>query len=287
MSAVELVNTELYPIEQLDSSQRADLVANCRRDLDERAICCLPEFIRPAGLRTLTTQMQSLQPIALTKRHLSTAYTWMNNTGFPTDHPKSALFNRRFSYVLTDQIAPASPIKELFQWDAVTEFVRDALGFKTLFRSACPTLSIQLNYMYEDDVLPWHFDTNDGVVSLLLDSADDGGHFQVAPYVRDEDDEHYDKVARVFDDDPALIATPPLTPGTFVLFKGRRSMHRVSPVGKTTKPRMIVLYSYDEKPGMVFTQASCNRMKNPDSASFLGGLTPPGATGFQPWPAKP
>ena len=37
----------------------------------------------------------------------------------------------------------------------------------------------------------WSFDTNDGVVSLMFQTADEGGHFEYAPYRRDEVNENY------------------------------------------------------------------------------------------------
>ncbi len=283
LSVRKWVNTDRYPVDDLANPARDELVAMCREQLDASAICCLPDFIRPDGLAQMIKEMRALEPVALKNNLLRTAYSWMDNSGFPPDHPRSAVFLRRFSYLVTDQIPEDSLSRALFFWDPLTDFVRDALGFKTLYRSECPTVSIQANYMNEGDVLPWHFDTNDGVVSLLLDEADEGGHYQMAPYVRDEDNEHYDRVTRAFNEDPDVIVEPRMPPGTFILFKGRRSVHRVSPVGRTTKPRMIMLYSYDEKPGMVFPQKSQDRMRYPDSTPYYGHGTPADATGFKLW----
>ena len=39
-----------------------------------------------------------------------------------------------------------------------------------------------------------------------------------------------------------------MTPGTLMLFNGRRSMHRVSPVVGDV-PRYVALLAYDTKPG--------------------------------------
>lgn len=283
MSARDLIDTDLYPIDEPESHERKQLVERCRAELDEHALCCLPDFVRPEGLRAIIKEMRALEDEAHYNDYLRTAYGWMDNSGFPRGHPRSALFARRFGYLLTHQVPDVALIRALFFWDPLTDFVRDALGFTALFRSACPTLSIQLNYMREGDVLPWHFDSNDGVVSLLLDSADEGGQFQVAPYVREEHDEHYDLVQRAFDEDPGIVREPRMPPGTFILFKGRRSVHRVSPVEKSAKPRMIVLYSYDEKPEMEFPEATQNRMRYPDTAPYLGAGTPLNADGFSVW----
>ena len=90
------------------------------------------------------------------------------------------------------------------------------------------------------------------------------------PFIRDEDDENYDEVARVFAGTSTLVQRPAMAPGTFILFRGRRSIHRVSPVVRTRRPRLIALLSYDRNPGMVFPEATVRAVLNPSSEPHLG-----------------
>ena len=76
--------------------------------------------------------------------------------------------------------------------------------------------------MQTGDELAWIFDTNDGVVSLMLQTADGGGHFEYAPYIRDEVDENYTGIQELFEGSSALADQPAIEVGTFVLFRGRR-----------------------------------------------------------------
>ena len=150
------------------------------------------------------------------------------------------------------------------------------------------------------------------MVSLLLQNADSGGQFEYAPYVRcdkaggdsegkfdrvpadggtqvaalnaekaeeEAEREGYERLRRIFDEEPGTFEARPEQPGTFVLFKGRRSPHRVSRVGPTAQPRLIALFSYDHQPGMTFTQASQDFMRNPPKGPvpYLGAKTPPNA----------
>jgi hypothetical protein len=89
------------------------------------------------------------------------------------------------------------------------------------------------------------------VVSLLLQSAERGGAFEYAPNIRSEEDENYEGVARMLDGDAALKKTGAIMPGCLALFRGRRSLHRVTEV-EGSRPRLIALFSYDRKPGMMF-----------------------------------
>ena len=172
--------------------------------------------------------------------------------------------------VLTNQFPGDGPIETLYRWEPVTDFVREVLGFETLYRTACPHLSLGIGVEGEGDQLGWHFDTNDGVVSLLLQEPDEGGHFEYAPYIRAEDDEDYVETARLFAGEPGIAQRALMKPGTFVLFNGRRSCHRVTLVEATSKPRLIALLSYDKRPGMVFTEANVRDAMNPSSETYYG-----------------
>jgi len=269
----DLVNMANYPIDNLDTQRGRTVVDNARRSLDEAALCLLPGFLSSQAIAALCAEAEQLIPSAIPYQRDRTAYGWMDNRGFPPEHPRSAMFASRNQTVTLNQMAPDSLFRQLFFFDALTEFVRQALGFDTLYCSACPYLAIELKVMDAEDVLSWHFDTNDGVVSLLLQGADEGGNFQYAPYIRSEEDERYEDIAAVFEERSNLVKQPPMQAGSLVLFKGRRSLHRVSPVGKTRQPRLILLLSYDREPDMVFPQATVRSITQPDGVAHRGTVS--------------
>ncbi len=47
--------------------------------------------------------------------------------------------------------------------------------------------------------------------------------------------------------------TLPMTPGTLLVFAGRYSMHRVSPIAGST-PRLVALLGYDTAPGTMSSE---------------------------------
>ena len=218
----------------------------------------------------MKTEIDGLLSSAYRAEHERTPYSWRYNLDFPDGHPRRALHLNRYGYLLYDQFNKTALISQLFEWAPLTEFVRQVLGFETLYRTADPYLSIVVNIMQTGDELAWHFDTNDGVVSLMLQPADDGGHFEYAPYIRDEVDENYGGIQKLFEGSSSLADQPAIEAGTFVLFKGRRSCHRVTPIGQTTHPRVNILYSFDERPGMVFSEASQMEKTQPRSGANVG-----------------
>ena len=270
MEPERIVDLDRYPITELDQPHGKKLVAKCHQELQSRAICLLPGFIRPPALRALVGESAELAPKAYRTDRLRTPYSWRNNKGFPPDHPRSALHPNRLGGILGHQFGENALLRGLYQWAPLTEFVRQALGFATLFPCADPHVSFTTHVMEEGDELAWHFDTNDGVISLLLEQADEGGHFECAPYIRAEDDENYPGLAQLFGGDTNLSIRPDMPPGTFVLFKGRRSCHRVTPVGATRRPRTIAIFSYDEQPGMVFSEATSREYMEPTTDPYYG-----------------
>ena len=268
--ATALIDFARYPLDRPDNPLLERVIAQCHRDLDDRALCLLPGFLRPVAIDQLQREAAPLMSSAHRTEKVRTAYGWMDNTGFDASHPRGALLQTRSSTLTLDRIPLDRSIRKLFEYDGLTEFVRRCLGYETLYRSACPYLALEVKAYEEGDNLSWHYDTNDGVVSLLLQDADDGGHFEYAPYIRDEHDENYDEVASVFDGTSNRVERPAFEAGCLVLFKGRGSVHRVSPVGPTRKPRLILLFSYDERPGMVFPDATVQSVINPEFHRHIG-----------------
>lgn len=270
----DLIDIERYPIDAAASPERKALVERCQRDLDDGAICALDGFVRPDVVAHMAEEAGALAANAYPNRNMRTAYGWMYNRDFPEGHPRSAMFLNSTLQVMTHQFPGTTLIERLYHWDVLTEFVRDALGFGSLYRCACPHLSLMLSSMEKGGQFGWHFDTNDGVVSLLLQMPDEGGEFECAPYIRAEEDENYDTVARLFAGEKGISVKPKMAPGTFVLFRGRRSCHRVTEVGETTRPRLIALFSYDERPGMVFPETTVQDLMSSDPEPYYGKPAP-------------
>ena len=70
------------------------------------------------------------------------------------------------------------------------------------------------------------------------------------PRIRSVDDERYDDVAAVLGGRQERVITLPMTPGTLLVFEGRHSLHRVSPIEGGTL-RHVGLLAFDTKPGTV------------------------------------
>ena len=147
-----------------------------------------------------------------------------------------------------DLIPRSSPLRRLYEWDPLTDLVSAVLGRGPLHRYSDPFGALNLAVMGEGDELQWHFDQTDFVVSLAIQTAGEGGNFEVAPLIRSAGDERYGDVAAVLEGNTAGVRTIAMNPGTLLVFEGRNSLHRVSPISGT-RLRHVGLLAYDTKPG--------------------------------------
>jgi hypothetical protein len=135
------------------------------------------------------------------------------------------------------------------------------LNVEQLFLSQCPHLALTMKVAYEGDTDGWHYDPNDGVITLVLQAADSGGEFEYAPNIRNNNDQNYAGVDRLFKSPDVEATRPILEPGTFTFFNGRHSMHRVRPVGSTRQPRIVSIFSFDQRPDHFFAQSYIDKLR--------------------------
>jgi hypothetical protein len=215
--------------------------------------CEIPNFVRPEALPSFIADARRLAPLAFRSGGLGTVYLGFPDETFPLDHPQQWLGNYAVGAVAYDLFPADSPIRRLYEWDELRSFVAAILGLEKIYPYADPLGALNLAVMGEGDELQWHFDQTDFVVSLALQDADTGGDFEVAPFIRSADDEHYDDVASVLGGERKRLTVLPMNPGTLLVFAGRHSMHRVSPIHGST-PRLVGLFGYDTQPGTMSSE---------------------------------
>jgi hypothetical protein len=255
-----LVDLDRYPI--ADPSALAPVAALHAAELRATGVSILPGFLRAGVLPGLVAECDALAEGAHHQDVQGTPYLELpDESAWPEGHPRRTWDRSSVHTVAYDRFDPAtSGLRALFEWDELLDLVSAILGRAPLHRYADPLGAMNLAVMHEGDQLGWHFDQTDFVVSLAIQSSDGGGHFENVQRLRWDDadpgaiDERYDEVASVLageaDD---RVTTVPMEPGTLMLFEGRWSLHRVSPVTGDT-PRHVALFGYDTKPGTMSSE---------------------------------
>jgi hypothetical protein len=249
LTAADLVDLSAYPLLDPHSAVRRDVVARARRQLAEIGAAELPGFLSPDGLAAALADAVAVEPRAHRSGGPSTAYLEFPDFSLPEDHPRRWLGFGAVNAVAWDLFDDHSPIRLLYEWDVLTEFIGEILERGPIHRYADPLGGLNLASMGDGDELQWHFDQTDFVVSLAVRDAEEGGDFEVVPRIRSAGDERYEAVGAVlYGGERAGVLTLPMEPGTLLVFEGRHSLHRVSPIaGGTT--RLVALFGYDTQPG--------------------------------------
>ena len=243
-----LVDLQRYPLLEPESDAYRAAVTGARRELKETGAAEIPDFLSPAGIATLVRDADAMAPRAHPSGGQGTAYLEFPDFSLPPDHPRLHFADYSVRAVAYDITPYASPLRLLYEWDPLTRLIEAVLDRGRIYRYADPFGALNLAVMGQGDQLQWHFDQTDFVVSLAIQSAESGGDFEVVPRIRSAEDEHYDHVAAVLAGDRTRVETLPMRPGTLLVFEGRYSLHRVSPISGR-RWRHVGLLAYDTKPG--------------------------------------
>jgi hypothetical protein len=246
--AESLVDRVRYPISDLSCERSQEVVMDARRQLATRGAAELPGFLSTEGLADLVVDAERLTGRAHKSEGAGTAYLAAPDTSLPERHPTRWRGPYRVGTVAYDLIPRDSPLRCLYEWAPMIEFVEAIVDRGSVFPYADPFGALNLAVMDEGDQLQWHFDQVDFVVSLAIRPSESGGQFEVVPFVRDGDDERYADVAEVLAGDMARVQVLAMTPGTLLFFEGRNSLHRVSPVAGSVS-RLVGLLGYDTSEG--------------------------------------
>jgi len=260
----QLIDLDRYPIDQPDHPGYARLLRDGRQALEQGALFSMTRFVRPQAIAPMARELEALLPQSCRYHRDRNAYVYEAGQ-WSADHPRAQLHRCSYNQVLNYQIANNSPLRKIYFWQPLTEFLRQLCGYESFYRSDCPQLALSAKIAGEGDTDGWHYDTNDVVFSLLLQEPEAGGEFEYAPYLRSETDENYAAVSRVLADPHQQARRPSMGLGDFNVFLGDLSLHRVTPVTGSRK-RIVALFSYDRRPGMVFDQSYIDELHESMSA---------------------
>jgi hypothetical protein len=214
-----------------------------------QGVCVLPDFLTSEAVEILRQQSDALAAQAFRSASRATPYLGPVDESFPVGHPRNTITQSSVEVVAYDQFAKGDGLRALYEWDPLLDFIRQCLGLSELFRYADPFGALNLAVMRDGDLLGWHFDMTDFVVSIAIQSSIFGGHFENAKQIRNAEQPNYETIQQVMNgQSPESVRTEPMTPGTLMLFNGRWSMHRVTMI-EGDVPRYVALLAYDTKPG--------------------------------------
>jgi hypothetical protein len=239
----DVIDLDRYPVDD------PDLVADLRDRLAHDGVCELPGFVRPQAVSEAVAEALVLAEDWFATDEQHSAYFEPIDPSAAHDDPRGIRLRSSKKQIAYDQIPRDSGVRRLYESEQTVRFIAGLLGLNQLYRLDDPLAALGYAYMEQGDTLAWHFDRSEFAVTLMLQAADDGGAFEYVPNVRSDDDERPQLVAAVLDGDRSQVISLEPQPGTLTLFRGRRSLHRVSPVlGETVRVNAVL--AYGGRPGM-------------------------------------
>jgi len=253
MDAARVIDVARYPIDALESDAGRRLVAEARRQLDETGIFLLPGFARPDAVEAIVEEVNALRPRVHLRETPQRLYprSVALDASIPEDDPLRSSGRCVEGVLVYDLFRADSPLRALYESPSLPPFLAEVLQ-EPVYPCADPMVSVIVLAMDDGHEHAWHFDSNEYVVSLMLQRPEEGGEFEYVPLIRGDDDESYDEVAAVLDGTSDRVVSVSAEPGTLVVFRGLRSVHRVAPV-RGPRQRLIALLSYSSEPGFVFS----------------------------------
>jgi hypothetical protein len=247
-SLASVVDTGAYPLDQPDGGQLGEIIAEVRRRLAAVGCARLPAFVRPEAQATLTRETEAVARHAYRICQEITPYADHGGGDWPADHPRRRVGTMSNGFVGKDLIPEHTMIRALYDDEAFQRFVAACLSIDRLYQFADPIRGLVVNVMDDGTQMPWHYDANEFVASLMTKRATTGGVFEYCPDLRSPGDERYDDVREVLDGNRDRVRALELEVGDLQLFRGRYSMHRVT---QTHGERHTVLFGFSELPGYI------------------------------------
>ncbi|KAI9004528.1 2OG-Fe(II) oxygenase superfamily-domain-containing protein [Hyaloraphidium curvatum] len=244
-----IVDLERFPIDDLRSPRGAAFVASCRAALESTGICQLHGFVRPDAVAEILALAAETTDKEWASESTHTVYFTEPDASLDEGHPLRRTVRSAKRALAWDRIPAGSPLKQLYQNDAMTAFVGAALGISPLYRSADPLDCCEIASFRPGQELGWHFDNSEFSVTLMLQEPESGGDFDYFPALRTDDRPNFDGVRRAIEGHPEGRVRISTGPGTLALFRGHRALHRVTKV-EGQRTRINAVLTYGDRPDM-------------------------------------
>ena len=241
INAEHYIDTNRYPIHQTGAARYEELVTDIQAQLNESGCAVLPGFIKRESIAAFISEADRVADKGHRSFNRTNVYFSKDDESLEPEHPVRRFYDRSNAFVPADNFSQESPLRGIYEWPAFMPFIQEVLDEKSFYRYADPLADVIINVVEQGDGFPWHFDTNNYTVTLAIQNGNEGGLFEYAPNLRTPVDENYAGVQTILDGDTSSVHTLELMPGDLQIFKGRYSLHRVSPV-KGEKRRYVGIF---------------------------------------------
>lgn len=248
----QIVDLNRYPLHEPESAAYVAAVDAARDGLRSVGCAVVKDLVRPEAVALLNDEIvERKHTTHFSTQVMNPYFHTAANDDFPADHPINTFLERSSGFVPGDSWDSRCTTDVMFRAPELARFLADCLEIPELHCYADPLAGLTANILEPGQLFTWHFDTNDFAVTVLVQEADYGGLFEYYPAIRNANDEGFDRIAGVLAGKRDGVHTLDLRPGDMQIFRGRHSLHQVSRVPATSRPRHAAIFAYTEEAGVI------------------------------------
>ena len=247
MNPEKIFNLHQHPI------QDARYTQSCKAQLDSIGALVMENFLSVDTLESLQNEAREVRPLAYFCSQNHNAYLLDSDPSLPDEHIRNLEQVSDKGCVPHDQIPANSPLRTLYEWPVFRAFLESVLDL-SVYPYADKLSSININYYEQGQQLGWHYDNASFAITLMLQASESGGEFEYLEKVRDRE-----AGEQCYADTEAVIKgnlhtkTLAMGDGALVLFRGRNSLHRVTPV-TSVQARILVTLNFNTESGVLLSE---------------------------------
>ena len=130
---IPLIDSDRYPLDQADHPATEALVARCRAELAERAVCVVERLLTPTALPAMAAEAERLAPLAHHRAARRNCYIGVeDDPSLPASHPRRRFMATTLGVVADDLIPADALVRELYDWPAFQGFLAAIMGYPAL-----------------------------------------------------------------------------------------------------------------------------------------------------------
>ncbi|MEO9824405.1 MAG: 2OG-Fe(II) oxygenase [Paracoccaceae bacterium] len=246
----EIVNLDKHPLTDVL------FTVDCFETLNETGVLVLPDFIQESALAGMLAHAKAERDHAYFCTQTHSVYLTPPHPEFNDTHPANRLVTSSKGCICDDQVDDSTALRGLYDAPEFRRFIARVTGQKAVHAYADPLSSINVHYAENGQELGWHFDNSSFAITLLIQKPEAGSRFEYIKDLRDADagEMNYAGVAKLLN---GKVKPEELNmePGTLVLFRGRNSIHRVSP-NESDTTRILAVLAYNSEPGVALSESA-------------------------------
>jgi hypothetical protein len=236
----------------LGSQEGEVFLKECKEKLSESGAVVLNSFINmPAVEKVISNLEPSFDNIYYCSNEHN-AYLIKDDLNYSSDHPRNQKVFSDKGLLAYDQISENSLLRELYNSPILQNFIARLMDSDKIYPYADPLSPINVNISSDGRQLGWHYDNTPFVTTLMLRPAEKGGDYEYVPWLRSKNEQNYDELGKVLNNESNRVEVLHQDTGAFVLFKGQYTVHRVTP--SYGEARLIAILSYGSEPGKTLTK---------------------------------